>query len=288
MVNPNGVGPHSLDLLILDQHIRIRCAPGLLEVLADIFSPMAVDGLERPPDFCYEITGSADRALVIDRAGMTSLPAPDWGGLVYGLEKDITLEIQRRRGDLLFLHAAVVEWQGRVALLAANSGVGKSTTTWGLLNHGFGYLSDELGPVDLEAMTVHPYPHALCLKQRPTGPFTLPTGTLDLGRTLHVPARLLPSPVLTSPRSVGAVFLLHRDSATTRPAVQRVSAAEAAARLYVVTLNALAHPDRGVPAVLSVAKHAPCYRLDIGMLPETCELIRSTLERTVLCSPEGC
>jgi len=288
MVNPNGVGPNSLDLLILDQHVRIRCAPGFLEVLADIFGPMAVERLARPPDLCYEITGSADQALVIDREGMTSLPARDLGGLVYGLEKDITLEIQRRRGDLLFLHAAVVEWQGRVSLLAANSGIGKSTTTWGLLNHGFGYLSDELCPIDLESMTVLPYPHALCLKQRPTGPFELPTGSVDLGRTVHVPARLLPSPVLTSPRSLGAVFLLNRDPAITQPDVQRVSAAEAAARLYVVTLNALAHPNRGVPAVLRVAQHVPCYRLAIGTLPETCELIRSTLERTVPCSPEAC
>lgn len=277
-----------MNLLILGQHVRIRCDPGLIEVLADVFGPMAVDGLERSPDFCYEITGSADQAFMIDRAGMTSLPARDLDGLVYGLEKDITVEIQRRRGDLLFLHAAVIEWQGRVALLAANSGGGKSTTTWGLLNSGFGYLSDELCPIDLEAMTVHPYPHALCLKQRPPGPYELPAGTLDLGRTLHVPARLLPGPVLTSPRSLDAVFLLKRDPATTRPVVQRVSAAEAAARLYVVTLNALAHPDRGMPAVLRVALHVPCYRLDIGMLPESCELIRSTLERTAPCSPEAC
>jgi hypothetical protein len=249
---------------------------------------MAVDGLEQPPDLCYDITATGDQAFVIDRAGMAPIAARELSGLVYGLEKDITVEVQRRRGDLLFLHAAVVEWQGRVSLLAANSGVGKSTTTWGLLNHGFGYLSDELCPIDLAAMTVLPYPHALCLKQRPTGSFQLPTGHLDLGRTVHVPARLLPGPVLTSPRSLGAVFLVNRDPAITRPVVQRVSAAEAAARLYVVTLNALAHPDRGVPAVLRVAQHVPCYRLAIGTLPESCELIRSTLERPVPCSPEAC
>lgn len=277
-----------MDLLILGQHVRILCDSGLLELLADVFGPMAVNGQERSPDFCYEVTRSADQVFTISRAGMASSPARDLEGLVHRLDKDITVELQRRRGDLLFLHAAVVEWRGRVALLAANSGGGKSTTTWALSNGGFGYLSDELCPIDLEAMSVHPYPHALCLKQHPPAPYPLPGGVRGLGKTMHVPARLMPGPVLTTPRSLGAVFLLARDPATTRPAVERISAAEAAARLYVVTLNALAHPQRGMPAVLHIAGQLPCYRLEIGTLPATCDLIRSTLEQTMPCSSEAC
>ena len=49
-------------------------------------------------------------------------------------------------------------------LLAGASGNGKSTTAWALLHRGFQYLSDELAPLDLSAMTVHAFPHALCLK----------------------------------------------------------------------------------------------------------------------------
>lgn len=275
-------------MLVLGQQVRILCDSGLLEVLADVFGAMSSNGPERSPDFYYEVTRSADQAFTIGRAGMALSPARDLDALVHGLDKDITIELQRRRRDLLFLHAAVIAWQGRVALLAASSGGGKSTTTWALSNGGFGYLSDELCPIDLEAMSVHPYPHALCLKQHPPGPHPLPSGVQSLGRTMHVPARLMPGPVLTTPRSLGAVFLLQRDPATKRPTVKRISTAEAAARLYVVTLNALAHPERGMPAVLRVALQVPCYRLDIGTLPETCDLVRSTLEQTMPCSPEAC
>ena len=50
------------------------------------------------------------------------------------------------------------------------TGAGKSTTAWGLLHHGFSYLSDELAPIDLETLEVLPYRHALCLKRRPPSP----------------------------------------------------------------------------------------------------------------------
>ena len=151
-----------------------------------------------------------------------------------------------------------------------------SCAGWGLLHHGFNYLSDELAPIDLDTLEVLPYSHALCLKRRPPPPYRLPAEALDLGRTIHVPTRFLPSVCRLDPCPLRAVFFMSQDSRVREPGLHRVSTAEAAARLYVSTLNALAHEACGIDAVLRVASHVSCFVLQAGDLESTCKLIAAT------------
>ena len=205
-----------------------------------------------------------------------ALLAADLGELVFQLEKAIIVAIQERRPDLLFLHAAALERDRAAWLFVGASGAGKSTTAWGLLHHGFSYLSDELAPIDLDTLEVLPYPHALCLKRRPPPPYLLPAESLDLGRTIHVPARYLPSVSRLDAYALKAVFFVSQDARRHEPVLRRVSTAEAAARLYVSTLNALAHEARGLDAVLRVAGRVSCFVLQAGDLESTCKLIAAT------------
>jgi hypothetical protein len=201
--------------------------------------------------------------------------------VLFLLEKSLTVELQIQRADLFFLHAAAVEWNGAAFLLAADSGSGKSTTTWALLHHGFGYLSDELSPLDTGAMRVLPYPHALCLKQDPAVPYALPGATLRLGRTSHVPVTSLPGPVASASRALAGVFLVKHRPDVPAPQVRAIEPSEASARLYVTALNALAHPNDGLESVVRIAQHARCFDLSSGDLAATCALVRSTVERVV-------
>ena len=205
-----------------------------------------------------------------------ALPAADLGELVFQLEKAIIVAVQRCRPDLLFLHAAALERDRAVWLFVGASGSGKSTTAWGLLHHGFSYLSDELAPVDLDTLEVLAYPHALCLKRRPPPSYPLPAEAIDLGRTIHVPARSLPSAFRLDACALRAVVFVSHDARVRDPALHRVGTAEAAARLYVSTLNALAHSGRGLDAVIRVAGRASCFVLQAGDLGRTCKLIAAT------------
>ena len=191
------------------------------------------------------------------------------------------MELQKRRSDLFFLHSAAVDWRGRACLLAAESGSGKSTTTWGLLHHKFHYLSDELSPIELGSMRVFPYPHALCLKRPPAPAYRLPADALDLGRTIHIPAQSLPSGTVSESRPLGAVFLVTHRPELSSPNIRAVSPAEASARLYAIALNALAHPNRGLDAVIRISETVPCFALSAAELSATCALICSTVERTI-------
>ena len=221
---------------------------------------------------------SDDCSFLLESRDSETIVASGQDELIYALEKEIVVALQRERPDLLFLHSAAVEWQGKAVLLAADSGCGKSTTTWALLHHGFRYLSDELAPIDPETLEVFSYPHALCLKQPPPAPYDLPDATMYLGRTTHVPVVAMPAPLAPSPLPVGAIFLVHYDAERSAPELRRLSAAEASARLYVTTLNALAHDNRGLPAIVDLAERVTCYSLTSADLAETCELIRNTLQ----------
>jgi len=202
----------------------------------------------------------------------------DHGEFLFQFEKDMTIELQKIRRDLYFLHAAALEFDGQSILLVAASGVGKSTTTWGLLHHGFRYLSDELAPVSLERMEVYPYPQAICFKKEPSRPYLLPHRTIYTSRTKHVPTELLPSEAAIEPGALTAIFLLRQSSLSSAPTIRPITKGEAAARLYANALNALAHYGHGLDGAIEIAKRNFCFELTIGDLHATCALLKNTLQ----------
>lgn len=189
------------------------------------------------------------------------------------LDAWIVVALQRLRPDLLFLHAAALERRGAACLLVADSGVGKSTTAWALLHHGFSYASDELGALDGENR-VHPFPRALCLKRPPPAPYLAPAAATPL----HVAAEMLPGRLVEGATPVAAVFVLERPQQASVASLRSVGAAEAATRVYPMALNALAHPDRGLLPVLRLVRAVPCYRLTLGALDRNCMLIRDAFD----------
>lgn len=199
------------------------------------------------------------------------------GDLLFVLDKDLTIELQHRRSDLYFVHAGVVAFRRAAVALVAPSGTGKSTTVWSLVCDGFGYVSDELMPLEVEAGRVLPYPRALCLKSVPSGAHALPAQTLHAGRLHYAPiyARASVQPLGSLP--LRAVFFLERIEDDTKPEMGPVGVAEAAARLYANTLNALAHPGFGLDVATRIVRQVPCYRLRLGRPAATVAAVRTAL-----------
>jgi len=262
----------------VDRHVEFTLGDPALRVLIDAnFGAMRVARPARPPDLSYsEIHTGRKPSFLLAAPGVENLDAQNPSELLWLVEKHLTVALQRARPDLLFLHSAAVEWDGRAFLMVAASGTGKSTMTWALLHHGFRYLSDELSPVDVAALRVHPYQHALCLKQRLPAPYLLPDDALDLGRTLHVLAQSLPTSIATHPRRLAGIFILERSGSSSRPRLQCVGRAEAAARVYSNALNPLAHENLGLDATLRIVEALPCFLVSLGDLVSTCALVRDT------------
>lgn len=274
---------HSIHCLILGLRVRIDCIDGpIRQLLVANFGAMSVAEGDGSAHLHYEVTRRAKSPpILLRRAGHDPLAARNLGDLVYLLEKLLILDLQRVRADLLFLHAAAVELNDEVCLLVADSGGGKSTTTWGLLHHGFGYLSDELSPIDLPTMQVLPYAHALCLKVHPPAQYPLPDSALDLGGTIHIPASAMPCVATSVARPLARLLFVKYVPGLVTPELSRISSGEASARLFVHTLNSLAHPNFGIDATVRIARHVPAYVISTGRLSSTCDLIRNVMTMAI-------
>ncbi|WP_157269451.1 hypothetical protein [Azohydromonas aeria] len=261
----------------LGQTVQVHCTDAAVaRVVVANFAALPAAAPHARTDLAYEAgTAPQGSGYLLHRAGREPLAAASLCELLFDLEKDLIIALQWRRPELLHLHAAALEYAGQAWLLAGDSGAGKSTTTWGLLHQGFRYLSDELSPVDLESLCVHAYPHALCLKRRPPATWRFPEEQLvDLGRTLHVPVAALPGgTAATGPSPLAGLLFVRHDPALREPALRPLHPAEAGARLYVTTLNALAHARHGMDAVVGLAKSIPCWTLAAADLGATCALV---------------
>lgn len=231
---------------------------------------MRVERRREATDIDYvvgEMPGSSVSYIV--RGEEPPLSARNPGEFLYLFDKDLTIELQKRRADLFFIHAAVVS-RGETALVfAAPSGSGKSTLTWALLTHGFRYLSDELAPIDLGSMYVHAYPHPLHLKRPPPSPYALPVGAIETPWGWHVPGAALPCGSLRDPLRIGAICFVDRSGALpSRP--NPVTRASAVARLFANALNPLAHANDGLDAAVAIAQAIPSFELDTSSLPRAC------------------
>jgi len=285
----------SLTFSVLDQRVVFDCDDPALTALLLANGPRLLNahGPDLPLHEHYESRGAGatdavlrysvrvgarPRTFVVSREGGPTLAGEGGAEFLFMLEKDLTVELQRRRPDVLFLHSAALEWQGGACLLVGESGAGKSTTAWALLHHGFRYLSDELAPIDLDRMQVLPYPHALCLKSVPDH-FVLPLASVDLGATLHIPPHALPAAPVDEPKALAAVFILSRSSGSGAAQALPLGGAESAARLYPHALNPLAHAQQGLDAVMRIAIGVPCFALPRAELRATCAVIRANVER---------
>ena len=222
-------------------------------VAAEIDVQLDVDGLGR-------IASSVSHDLPVE--------VPEH--LMPQIDEQIVIAAQHALPGLFFVHAAVLEHGGKAVLLVAESGSGKSTTCLGLVQHGFGFLSDELAPIHLESLVVESFPRALCLKATP------PPG---YGHEMVAFRQRLYTPIpCAAPRlPLGALVFVDYDPHRAAPEVDAISPAEAATRLAAQSLNLLAHQDFGLDALAQIAEAVPALRLGSADLGRTCRLLEQRL-----------
>jgi hypothetical protein len=137
-------------------------------------------------------------------------------------------------------------------------------------------LSDELAPVDLARVVVHPYARALCLKSPPPPPCSVPHGTVVAGRRLHVPVASLGVRIHTEPLPLAAVFFVCRGSGF-ETQCQSLTRAGAVAHLVANGLNLAAHNEQGLDAARELSRLVPCFKLDSTRLADAVDVVREIL-----------
>lgn len=263
-------------LNIFDKNLKLICDNSeILEAVLDNFGFFEVNEEAAHYDFEYQLKrGDTELSYTIIRNNEKNIHCENLYYLIYWLEKDITVEMQYVCQSLFFMHGAALEKEGEILLLTGASGAGKSTTTWGLLNNGFNYLSDELAPINLETMHVSPYPHAVCLKSHPPL-YPLPKETLKTAHTMHVPANALPCKAHLETFPLTKVIIVEYSAENEKPVLTKLSRASACMHIYTNGLNQLAHEQDGLTAASKISENCECYSLAAAKLDDTCELINS-------------
>jgi hypothetical protein len=250
----------TLTLRVLKRGIRIHCRDARTRALLAASYGM----FEETPgvvDLDYIIGRDAVTAgFDLFRSGLGTVRAADDGALLARFDKDISVELQRLRADLYFLHAAVLAAGDSAIILVAPSGGGKSTLCWALVRRGLHYMSDEFAPIELDSLRVEPYPRALSLKTTPPGCDRLPDGAVSTARCLLVPPTLLDG-TGRKPMPIGTVVFIRYRRDAYRPTVVAVRPAEAAARIYANALNPLAHAADGLDGAVRIAEMTKTFEV---------------------------
>jgi len=271
-----------LSLAIFNKRIEVVCHhPRVYKILNSNFN--AFTAREIASNYSVDISYQADfdqtlniYSLVIESKAVLKTPLLD--EFLYWIEKEITISLQKIRTDLYFLHAAALAYKGDAFILTGPTGSGKSTMTWALLHNSCSYLSDELAPIDIQTMSVQPYPHALCLKAEPAAPYTLPDDVIKTESTNHIPTTNRNIKIITQPRQLKAIFFIQYQAASANPSIRKVKNAEAALRLYANTLNALAHDNAGLHGATTIVTNCDCYELMTADLTASCAIVKRCLE----------
>ena len=265
----------TLELSFFETPVTIHCESEYTrEVLLHMYAAFVVSEHAGAAKLVYTVGGGENgKEFYARRGDEFDLTTERVAQFMYRIEKDLTIQWEYARSDLYFLHASALDFGSGVVLLAGRSGNGKSTTCWAMTHNGFGYLSDELSPVDLESMRVHPFPHSLCLKSHPPAGYELPDTIIDTGPTLHVATCDMAGPVINEPRPLRAVLFVQYDPELEKPILSPLSTAAAATNLFTHALNPLAHPNDGLAAAAEIVKPLACAELRTAGLDDTCELV---------------
>jgi hypothetical protein len=270
----------SLDLSIFGCLVSVQVdTKSVANLLLDIYGAFKVEKPIDRPVMQYDIrrcSGSTSAFSVYRDKSLVGT-SETLGFLLYIFEKDLTIALQEVRSDLYFLHAAVLEWEGKGVIIIAPSGTGKSTTAWALLNNGFRYLSDELAPIGLTEGVVYGYPRALGLKQKPPK-YSLPDRLVETENSLHLPVSAFVADAILGPLPISALFILGDHGLANDSIVESASTSSAAQHIYANSLNALSHENIGLEGAVLLATHTPCFFVEAKQdLQQTCESLRSVL-----------
>ncbi len=226
--------------------------------------------LDEPRVFHFHVrlaaSGRRVRMLVDGRAPHDDLPIEQ---ALAVLEWGLNLVIALRSHALLMLHSAAVERGGRVLLLPAWPGSGKTTLCAALVHRGWRLFSDEFGLVRPHSGEVLPIPRPMPLKNEsiavirafaPDAEFGPTIPNTRKGTIVHVKAPLASVGRAAVPAAAGWI-VFPRWSATQPAVFEAMPKAEAFLMLATNAFNYEMLGEAAFTAVRELVSTTRCFRL---------------------------
>jgi hypothetical protein len=216
----------------------------LLDTVARVLAPLAT----REPATERHVVRGADHAVVI-------------GSLMSLVNGRAVASV----ADAATVHAAAVERDGYGLVLVGASGSGKSTLAAGLVQAGWGYLTDEVAAIATDSGRLWPYPKPVSLRPESWPLFPAAHEGVQAGEARLVDPRALGEGRLGQPVIVSSV-IFPTFSAGASTALTRVSPAETLVRLVGNWYPASTSIPDVFTTLVNVARSAPGWNLVHGDL----------------------
>ena len=153
------------DYQLADQQWRLQCADSALwAIFTPPFAHLAIPPAPSPEPAATFSVLPEPAGLSLWRGGHRYAEASSPAAALLALFGEIAEFGYREQNWLAALHAAAIHDGARALLLPALGGTGKTTLTAALLAAGYGYLSDDVAPLDAETLDVWPLPLPLRIK----------------------------------------------------------------------------------------------------------------------------
>jgi hypothetical protein len=178
--------------------------------------------------------------------------------------------------DFHFFHAGSVAWRGHAMIFPALSGRGKTTLTLKLATHGFQFLSDEVACVRYNDHIVEPFPRRLNLSEDSRKLLGFPEWPTAGVRTLRTREWVLDISTV-APGSRGAPcplrWVIFLEGFGLAPNLEVLGTSDALRSLLSFSLRPVQDPAALLFQLASVFPAARCYKLTVGPVDETAELL---------------
>jgi len=220
----------------------------------------------------YEITGKDNDAGLFPARERELLAHLEWA---------INWQIALYFKKYLQIHASAVQVNGKTILFPGSPGSGKTTLCAGLVIKRARYFSDEFALLNPTTLQAYPYPKALCIKEASIKVLEefCPHVKFDrrwIKKTKGVVAFLDPWEIYDNPIAQPAqvdFVIFPTYSGNTAPELSPLSKAEMVFNLNKHALNFLDFREQGIDTLADIASSASGFRLQVGNLEHTCELI---------------
>jgi len=199
------------------------------------------------------------------------------------LEESVMQEVMRQAPEMAFIHAAVLARGGRAVLFPGRSGAGKSTLALALAKRNWTYLSDEIAPVEMQDLRVHPFPRGIKLRPEGVGlfPFLRDQASLAGGQRQYLRLRESSLTLAASPHEVSClIFPEYRPG--TRPRLTPLGKGMAASLLARCCLSFNWNNGETLYFLERLVKRADCFRLEVGEIGESCALVENLVGEKLL------
>ncbi len=156
-----------LQINLLGYRLRILGPAGEIGPLEDSLFTRCQEPPATSPEAVYriDVRGGDYRILPADKQGEPLYETDDRSDLYWWLENALCIGALGRIKDLLLIHGAAVERDGKALIFLGKSYSGKSTLTMHLLRSGYRLLSDEVILLDPKTLKLRPFPRNLLVRQ---------------------------------------------------------------------------------------------------------------------------